>query len=232
MLLYYITDRHQFSGDEYRQRELLLARIAAAARAGVDFIQLRERDLSTRELEKLAGEAAHVVHQSNRDRAFHGGHPTRLLVNSRTDVALAAGADGVHLRGNDISASEARVIWHKARKNQPDAGVIAVSCHTAVEVRRAEADGADFAVFAPVFEKVTAPQRPGTGLAALREACAAAAFPANVEGVGSGRMPVLALGGVTLENARDCIAAGAAGIAGIRLFQEHDVEEVVEALRG
>ncbi len=232
MLLYYITDRHQFPGDECRQREQLLARIAAATRAGVDFIQLRERDLGTRELEELAGEAARMVRDINRDRAAHGRRPTLLFVNSRTDVALAAEADGVHLRADDISASEARVIWHKARKNQAESAIIAVSCHTTAEVRRAEADGADFAVFAPVFEKVSAPQRPGMGLAALRQACAAAVFPANVEGVGAGRMPVLALGGVTLENARDCIAAGAAGIAGIRLFQEHDVEEVVEALRG
>ncbi len=232
MLLYYITDRHQLAGDECRQRELLLARIAAAAHAGIDFIQLRERDLTTRELEKLAGEAVRIVHEINRDRAAHGGRPTKLLVNSRTDVALAAGADGVHLRGDDTSASEARVIWHKAARSKAQDGVIAVSCHTTAEVRRAEAEGADFAVFAPVFEKVTAPQRAGVGLAALRDACAGAAFPANVEGVGAGRMPVLALGGITLANARQCLAGGAAGIAAIRLFQEHDVEEVVEVLRG
>ena len=93
---------------------------------------------------------------------------------------------------------------------------VGVSCHTPPEVAQAAAEGADFTVFGPVFEKKSAQP---TGLDALREACRE-------------KIPVLALGGVTLENAESCIRSGAAGIAGIRLFQENKISEVVGKLRG
>jgi thiamine-phosphate pyrophosphorylase len=97
--------------------------------------------------------------------------------------------------------------------------VVGVSCHSVAEVSEAEEQGADFAVFAPVFEKKdTAGVRPA-GLEALHQACLR-------------KIPVLALGGVKLENARACLDAGAAGIAAIRLFQENDLAEVVSTLRG
>jgi len=212
VLLYYITDRQQFAGPEPRRRELLLARIAEAARAGIDYIQLREKDLSARELESLAREAVRIVRDAN--------HQTRLLINSRSDVALAAGADGVHLPADDIPASDARAVWSSAlaRNVQRETrnAVVAVSCHTAEEVRLAEAEGADFAVFGPVFEKVGTPLRAGPD--ALHTACL-------------GRMPVLAIGGVTLQNARACLEAGAAGIAAIRLFQSGDLMKVTKELR-
>ncbi|MFI5089411.1 MAG: thiamine phosphate synthase [Terriglobales bacterium] len=216
MLLYYITDRKQFPGPEPRRRELLLARIAGAARAGVDYIQLREKDLPARELESLAREAVRVVRETrNADRE------TRFLINSRSDLALATGADGVHLPSDDIPASDARAVWSSALarnvKRETRNVVVAVSCHTAEEVRLAESQGADFAVFGPVFEKVGTPL--STGLDALHGACL-------------GHMPVLAIGGVTLENAHACIAAGAAGVAAIRLFQENGIMEVVKELRG
>ena len=92
---------------------------------------------------------------------------------------------------------------------------VGVSCHTTAEVARAAAEGADFAVFGPVFEKANVRL---TGLEALREAC-------------QETIPVLALGGITLENAAACMRAGAAGIAGIRLFQENEVGRAVAALR-
>jgi thiamine-phosphate pyrophosphorylase len=95
--------------------------------------------------------------------------------------------------------------------------IVAVSCHSRAEVVRAESAGADFAVFAPMFEKKDAPGTAPVGLGALHEACAV-------------KMPVLALGGITLRNARSCIEAGAAGIAAIRLFQENRISEVVRAL--
>jgi thiamine-phosphate pyrophosphorylase len=129
-------------------------------------------------------------------------------------------------RKDTTTASAPLGNWKSETRNW----VIAVSCHTPAEVRMAEAQGADFAVFAPVFEKTGSPQRPGVGLAALRQACAGAAAAKNVEGVPAGRMPVLALGGVTPENARACMDAGAAGIAAIRLFQENDIALVVESL--
>jgi thiamine-phosphate pyrophosphorylase len=218
-LLYYITDRRQFPGGESSRRRMLLGKIAEAARAGVEYIQLREKDLSARELETLALEAAHVIQQLQTDNRKER---TRLLVNSRTDVALAAGADGVHLRSDDIPASLVRSIWGEVHTQRPRSEVrsplIAVSCHSKSDVDRAESEGADFAVLAPIFEKKDAPETPPKGVAELREACAA-------------KIPVLALGGVTLANAASCLAAGAAGIAGIRLFQENKLEEVVRALR-
>jgi thiamine-phosphate pyrophosphorylase len=96
--------------------------------------------------------------------------------------------------------------------------LIGVSCHTPADVARAAVNGATFAVFAPVFEKKDAPGTQPAGLAVLEQACKA-------------NIPVLALGGVTLANARSCLEAGAAGIAGIRLFQENDVAETVKKLR-
>ena len=210
LLLCYITDRRQFVGGDEEQKRLLMAKIRECAAAAVDFIQLREKDLSARDLEALARRAA---------AAIPSGSPTKLLVNSRTDIALAAGAHGVHLPANDISASEARVIWDRAGRT---GAVIGVSVHSTNEVALAEAHGADFAVFGPVFEK-DGRQNP-QGILLLRQACLGL-YQAYSS------MPVLALGGVTLENAQLCIDAGAAGIAGIRLFQGSNVAEVVRQLR-
>lgn len=204
--LYYITDRRQFPGPAPEQVRLLLEKIRECAAAGVDCIQLREKDLSTRSLEALAREAMAALN----------GSPTKLLINSRTDVALACGAHGMHLPGNDLAASEVRAIWMRANAAAP---VIGVSAHSREEVAYAEAHGADFAVFAPVFEK--AGEANATGLEDLRQICRRAAS-----------MPVLALGGVTFKNARLCLQAGAAGIAGIRLFQENEVHRIVEFFRG
>ncbi|HEY4052845.1 MAG TPA: thiamine phosphate synthase [Terriglobales bacterium] len=207
MLLYYITDRRQFSGTEVERRTILLQKIAGAAQSGVDFIQLREKGLPARELEELAREAMQIVRTLSAT--------TRLLINSRSDVALAVGADGVHLRSADISPRDARDIWRKAGSEQDP--VIAVSCHTEAEVAMAARSGANFAAFGPVFEKKDAPDPPA-GIDLLRSAC-------------EHELPVLALGGVTIENASLCVRAGATGIAGIRLFQEGDLAQAVAALR-
>ena len=209
MLLYYITDRKQFPGPEPRRRELLLAKISEAARAGVDYVQLREKDLPARELETLARQAVTICRETRNRKS-----DTKLLINSRSDIALATGADGVHLPSDDIAVSDARAVCSSVLSRNV---IIAVSCHTADEVRLAESQGADFAVFGPVFEKVGTPLR--VGLEGLRAACQV------------GRLPVLAIGGVTLDNAAACIEAGAAGVAAIRLFQENDVREIVEKLR-
>src|SRR5450755_169862 len=125
-LLYYITDRSQFRGDESARRGALLAKIAEAARAGVDYIQLRERDLSARELETLARDALTVVRHSSALRTENPEPRTRLLVNSRTDVALATGADGVHLRSNDVVAHEVRQVLEVAdRPRESDPFLVA-----------------------------------------------------------------------------------------------------------
>jgi thiamine-phosphate pyrophosphorylase len=216
MLLYYITDRRSLAGTDVEQRNRLLVKIGEAAQAGVDYIQLREKDLAARDLERLAGEAVRVV----RDHSA----TAKLLVNGRADVALASGADGVHLPGGELDASEIRPLWMQASERAP---VIAVSAHTVAEVRAAAAGGANFAVLAPIFEKVNT-DAPGIGIETLRTACPAAT-PLDVSE--QRRFAVLALGGVTLTNAQVCLAAGAAGVAGIRLFQNGDVAETVRRLR-
>jgi thiamine-phosphate pyrophosphorylase len=225
-LLYYITDRTAFAVDEPTRRRRLLEKITEAARAGVDYIQLREKDLSTRELESLASEAVSVVEKL---RTENRELRTALLINSRTDIALAAGADGVHLRSDDISPQEVRAIWRicgaglcgagtPARQLSPQPPSIGVSCHSPEEAAKAAENSATFAVFAPIFEKKVSPATPAKGLSSLQEACKA-------------RIPVLALGGVTLSNALSCLEVGAAGIAGIRLFQDNDIAEVARRLR-
>jgi thiamine-phosphate pyrophosphorylase len=259
VLLYYITDRTQFPGPEHRRRERLLEKMAEAARAGVDYIQLREKDLPARELELLARDAVRICRETGNEK-----RETKLLVNSRSDIALASGADGVHLPTDDVLASDARAIWsavltrnlkleapcgreaersEAGRPQEPAPSevegksgaergscVIAVSCHSLDEVRLAEAHGADFAVFGPIFEKRGTSL--SVGLDALRAAChRSARGDRKTEAVEFGTMPVLAIGGITVENARACFEAGAAGIAAIRLFQQHDISSLVEEFR-
>ena len=217
-LLYYITDRTAFAADEPTRRRRLLEKIREAACAGIDYIQLREKDLPTRELESLAREAVTAIAKL---RTENRELRTALLINSRTDVALAIGAAGVHLRSQDISPQDVRNIWAQCgadtpvRQLSPSYPLIGVSCHSSEEVAQAKTNDASFAVFAPVFEKGDVQS---AGLELLRKACQT-------------EIPVLALGGMTVENAQACFEAGAAGIAGIRLFQENNIEQVVQKLR-
>ena len=210
MLLYYITDRSQFPGDENTRRSRLLATIAQAARCGVDCIQLREKDLSPRDLEIVARTVVHQLRTENQKLK------TDFLINSRPDIAVATGAQGVHLRSkNDVSPPEVRKIWTQSGAGASGRVTVGKSCHTRAEVSQAAQEGADFVVFGPVFEKERGMP---VGLESLHEAC-------------QEKIPVLALGGITLENAKPCIQAGAAGIAAIRLFQENDMARIVAALR-
>jgi thiamine-phosphate pyrophosphorylase len=159
---------------------------ARAAGVGVEMIQIRAKELSARELSNLVGEVMRVAQSS------------RILVNTRTDVALACGAHGVHLPAGSMAPDTIRRI-------APPGFLIGVSCHSIDQLRAAEREGADFAVYGPVFPSVTKSLTP-MGLNAFRRAVAAV------------QLPVYALGGVTRENAATCIAAGAFGIAGISLF--------------
>lgn len=221
-VFYYITDRSAFAGDERARRRYLIDKVVEAAASGVDYIQLRERDLPARELEALACEAVDVIGKQRKRPVGHEIQATALLINSRTDVAIAACAHGVHLRAEDVSPQSVRQSWYAAgeqtqgRRPKP---LIAVSCHSQEDVARAAANRADFAVFAPVFEKKDARESVAAGLDGLRKACGE-------------KIPVLALGGITLENAGSCLRAGAAGIAGIRLFQENEISTIMRALRG
>ena len=184
MRRYYITDRKTCRGD-------LLDCIEANAGRGCSWIQLREKDLPPRDLLDLTRAALLRVQP----------HGARILVNSRLDVALAAGAHGVHLPADAPAPCDLRSIV-------PAGFLIAVSTHSVDEVRRAEREEADLAVFGPVFPTRS---KPGLaeipGLDGLRRACAAVS------------MPVAALGGVTDGRIAACADAGAAGIAGISMFQ-------------
>jgi thiamine-phosphate pyrophosphorylase len=219
-LLYYITDRAQFPGDEAARRRRLLEKIAEATRAGVEYIQLREKDLPARDLEELASAAMRILRDpklkpENRELR------TVFLINSRTDVALAVGAGGVHLPANDIAPAEVRTVWSRAAlcsAGAPTRVTISKSCHRFAEVQQSAMEGADLALFAPVFQKKADLDARPAGLAALRQAC-------------HSKIPVLALGGITLDNAASCLAAGAAGIAAIRLFQDNDIAEIARRLR-
>jgi len=207
MLLCYITDRRGFAGDDAEQRTALLRRIAEAARVGIDYIQLREKDLEAAQLELLAREAIHLLRENSAT--------TKLLINTHADIALAVGADGVHLPAESSPVAEVRASWLRHSNRAP---LIGFSAHSVADVQRAERDGANFAVLAPIFEKVDTGTK-GIGLEVLREACA------------KSQIPVLALGGVNLVNTPACLNAGAAGIAGIRLYQHGDVSRTVNALR-
>jgi thiamine-phosphate pyrophosphorylase len=182
----YITDRHSLPAGVTH-----LDNIARSLAAGIEWIQIREKDLSARDLLDLT---AQVLGLPNPYRS-------KILVNTRVDVALAAGAAGAHLP----AGSPAPRIW---RALTPPGFLIGVSCHTLDEVRAAEDQDADYAVFGPVF----APRSKASGLE-----------PRGIEGlvqaVRAVRIPVLALGGITLTNAEDCVQAGAAGIAAISLYQ-------------
>ena len=166
-------------------------------------MQVREKHLSARELCRLV-EAAMVLPRKG---------SARLLVNERVDVALACGADGVHLPADSLPPAAVRALL-------PSGMLLGVSCHSAAEVQAAAGAGASFAVLGPVF--ATPGKGPPIGIEALREARGR---------VAARGFPVLALGGVTLENSAACLAAGAAGLAAIRLFQRPDVAQVAARLR-
>lgn len=173
--------------------------------ANVHLLQLREKNLSTRVLHELALKGAEIT----------AGSHTRLLINDRADVARAAGAAGVHLTTASIAAP---VI----RRTFGDEFLIGVSTHSLEEARAARDDRVDFAVFGPVFET---------------ESKRAYGEPQGVKKLGQvaavlAPFPVLALGGVRLDNVADCFRAGASGIAAIRLLNNPDrLAQVVADIR-
>jgi thiamine-phosphate pyrophosphorylase len=216
-ILCYVTDRRVLGdGGSPHLTELLLEKIAALAAASVDWIQIREKDLSGRATALLVGRALRCTPE----QAVQDGAPVRTLVNDRLDVALAKGAGGVHLGENSLPVSEAvRLV----RENPAAEGfLVGVSTHSLEGAKSAASCGASYIFFGPVFATPSkASYGEPQGLDRLAEVC------------GAIEVPVLAIGGITLANTRACLSAGAAGIAAIRLFQNaHDPKAIVDAIRG
>ena len=200
MLRCAITDRSLYPGDKLQRHAALVRETSRWATDGIDLIQLREKDLPAAEVAALAREILKAI--------LSAGSTTKLLINSRSDIAIASGAHGVHLTSSrdELTPVQVKALYHSANLAPP---IVTVSCHTLDDVQRACENRTDAILFAPVFGKVIVFGEPlqGLGLEKLHEACTAAT-----------RVPVYALGGVTKENAPACLKAGAAGIAGIRLF--------------
>lgn len=215
-ILCYVTDRRSLPlATPSAEFSALLQKIAELARVGVDWVQIREKDLSARKLTALVQETAHCL------PAGPGKNPgtTRILINDRVDVALTQSAAGVHLGESCLAVDEVKRLVESQASTRDF--LLGVSCHSLEGAKSAAVDGADYIFFGPVFatpSKATfgEPQ----GVKRLAEVCR------------SVPIPVLAIGGITLENAATCFTAGAAGIAAIRLFQDApDPAATVEALR-
>ncbi len=211
MLRYGISDRHLFRGKKAISDPAgppgaqavcfeLLEQARRLALAGVDFFLLREPDLPARDLAHLARQVLAVFRDT--------GAATRLLIHARADVAVSVGAGGVHLPSSpdELTPGQIRELYRVCGLPRP---VVSLSCHTLADLRRAQPLAPDLLLFGPVFEKRVRGEllQPGTGLDLLGQACQIAA-----------PTPVLALGGVSPENLPACLGAGAAGVAGIRLF--------------
>ncbi|HUY81389.1 MAG TPA: thiamine phosphate synthase [Acidobacteriaceae bacterium] len=220
MLLYAITDRTQLPGPSDAARRAALVSLAAEwAARNIDYIQIREKDLAPADLLSLSTEIVAAV----RTRSTH----TRILLNGPATIALEAHANGIHLPANAPLSAAAEARAHFASTGRD--AVISYACHSRDQVIRAreeaqlnlDATSANTLIlFAPVFGKNISGEAPlpGQGLEALR-AAAEAAHP----------IPVLALGGITHDNAQSCLAAGAAGIAAIRLFLTNNWESLKSA---
>ncbi len=211
LIVCYVTDRKSLDTSE--AVPALLAKIRAAVVAGIDWVQIREKDLSPRELLELTRAAIGIAADHASAKAVRQATPltsltpARVLVNDRLDVALAAGAAGVHLGGGSVPSHD-MVRWLRDC-GAPADFVVGVSCHSLEEVRAAEDAGASYAFFGPVFDSPAKRSfGPPQGIARLEEVCR------------SVKIPVLAIGGVNFENAEECLRAGACGIAAIRVFQE------------
>ena len=205
-ILCYVTDRKGLAAADNDLSEALIRRITAAAEAGIDWIQIREKDLSAKELSSLTHEAVAQTKQIKE----RNGTLTRIMVNDRLDVALSEHTGGVHLGEQSLPVHDV-CKWLNAKPDlaERDKFLVGVSCHSVQAAVSAAGDGADYIFFGPVFATPSkasfgSPQ----GLQRLAEVCGAVSIP------------VLAIGGITLDNASNCFAAGAAGIAAIRLFQD------------
>jgi thiamine-phosphate pyrophosphorylase len=215
-ILCYVTDRKGLACADDDRIESLRKRVGAAAAAGINWIQIREKDFSGNQLLSFTRAAVAQIKQNNERSRTR----TRIIVNDRLDVALSEHTGGVHLGEHSLHVHDV-CKWLAAKPDlaERDKFFVGVSCHSVQAAVSAARDGADYIFFGPVFGTPSkasfgAPQ----GVQRLAEVCSAVSIP------------VLAIGGITLDNASDCFAAGAAGIAAIRLFQ--DAENLVSVVNG
>jgi thiamine-phosphate pyrophosphorylase len=216
-ILCYVTERRTLpvrAGDA--AETALVEKIAAIAAAGVDWVQIREKDLPGRQLATLTCEAI------ARTRALGSNHASRIVVNDRVDVAIEKGAAGAHLGESGLPVAEvARWVSSKVFVGTKRDFLIGASCHSQESAIAAVRDGANYIFFGPVFATPSKAQfGEPQGLKKLAAVC------------GEVSIPVIAIGGITVENAGECASAGAAGIAAIRLFQDAtDPAQVVATLK-
>lgn len=203
-ILCYVTDGALFPGPSESRLSLLQGRVCAAISAGVDWIHIREKDLSAQACAALVRAALHEVLRHPPDFPS-----AKILVNDRLDIALTSGAAGVHLSEKSLSVADARRLADAFPATSAKPFLIGASCHS-LEAAPVSADsGADYVFFGPVFETPSKLRfGPPQGLARLGEVCRTVS------------VPVLAIGGIDLQNAASCLSAGASGIAAIRLFQD------------
>ena len=193
-----ITHLDGYSQDLCEAKRRLLERAKAWIVDRVELIQLREKSLGSGELLSLAQDLVSLA----------AGSATKVLINSRADVAVAAGAHGVHLTAaaGALHPAQVRAVFMAAGQARP---MVSVACHTAAEIEQAVAGNADAILYGPVFEKriTSTVIKEGVGLPALRAAVA-----------GAGSVPVLALGGISPRHLPAVLTTGAAGVAGMRMF--------------
>jgi len=195
-----ITDRHRLDGGHV---DNLVTRVALAARAGAHLVHVRERDLDGGSLARLVSSCVEAVRATS----------TRILVNDRVDVALAAGAHGVHLRGDSMAASRVRTIV-------PRGFLVGRSIHALDEASRVTAEGGlDYLMWGTVFASESKPGQASAGASALAAVAAATS------------LPVLAVGGVTVENVGEVGHSGAAGFAAIGIFATASPTELLQIIQ-
>jgi thiamine-phosphate pyrophosphorylase len=203
-LTYYITGSRDLAVGYDARKTALTDRVREAFLAGVDFVQVREKDFSARQVAEIVAALATLPERGN----------SRLLVNERFDIAACFGADGVHLPGGYAPVTAPRGAMGSMKL------MVGVSCHNLGEVAEAAEQGASYVLLSPIFATPSKPGAAPLGLHSLETACRMHA------------LPIFALGGVSMDNAAACIQAGAAGVAGIRLFQEAaDLSSLCRSLR-
>jgi thiamine-phosphate pyrophosphorylase len=208
----YVTDRQSLHLDQGQNcKSALVQRIESVVRAGVDWVEIREKDLPARALVEITRAAIQVCKSGPAKRA------QRILVNDRFDVAWAAGAGGVHAGEKSLPL---RALADARRASALTNFLVGASCHSLRDALNAAEQGADYLFFGPVF---ATPSKAGFGPPQGLEKLAHVSSAVSI--------PVIAIGGITVGTARACREAGAAGIAAIRLFQGNcDAAEIVAEL--